>query len=87
MYAITGITGQVGGAVARNLLGVKCPVRAVLRNAGKAAPWAARGCDIALAAIDDAAALTAAFQGPEGVSSCCHRASTRRRAFPRCGGS
>ena len=67
MYAITGITGQVGGAVARNLLRVKCPVRAVLRDAGKAAPWAARGCDIALAAIDDAAALTAAFRGAEGV--------------------
>jgi len=88
MYAITGITGQVGGAVARNLLSAKCPVRAVLRDVGKAAPWAARGCDIALAAIDDAAALTAAFQGAEGESSsCCHRASTRRRAFPRCGGS
>ena len=67
MYAITGITGQVGGAVARNLLRAKCPVRAVLRDAGKAAPWAARGCDIALAAIDDAAALTAAFRGAEGV--------------------
>ncbi len=67
MYAITGITGQVGGAVARNLLSVKRPVRAVLRDAGKAAPWAARGCDIALAAIDDAAALTAAFRGAEGV--------------------
>ena len=67
MYAITGITGQVGGAVARNLLSAKCPVRAVLRDVGKAAPWAARGCDIALAAIDDAAALTAAFQGAEGI--------------------
>jgi uncharacterized protein YbjT (DUF2867 family) len=67
MYAITGITGQVGGVVARNLLRAKCPVRAVLRDAGKAAPWAAQGCDIALAAIEDAAALTAAFQGAEGV--------------------
>ncbi|MFI5018396.1 MAG: NmrA family NAD(P)-binding protein [Dongiales bacterium] len=67
MYAITGITGQVGGAVARNLLSAKCPVRAVLRDVGKAAPWAARGSDNALAAIDDAAALTAAFQGAEGV--------------------
>src|SRR5260221_9083494 len=67
MYAVTGITGQVGGAVARNLLSVKCPVRAVLRDAAKAAPWAARGCDIALAAIDDAVALTAAFRDAEGV--------------------
>ena len=67
MYAITGITGQVGGAVARNLLADKRPVRAVLRDSAKAAAWAARGCDIALAAIDDAAALTAAFQGTAEV--------------------
>jgi NAD(P)H dehydrogenase (quinone) len=67
MYAITGITGQVGGAIARSLLADRRPVRAVLRDSAKAAPWAARGCDIALAAIDDAVALTAAFQGAAGV--------------------
>ena len=33
MYAITGITGQVGGAVARNLLAARRGVRAVLRDA------------------------------------------------------
>jgi uncharacterized protein YbjT (DUF2867 family) len=67
MYAITGITGQVGGAVARNLLAADQPVRAVLRDAAKAAAWAERGCDIARADITDAAALTAAFAGTEGV--------------------
>jgi len=67
MYAITGITGQVGGALARALLAAGHPVRAVLRDEKKAAPWAARGCEIALAAMDDAAALTMAFSGAEGV--------------------
>ncbi|MGA9487595.1 MAG: NmrA family NAD(P)-binding protein, partial [Methylocella sp.] len=35
MYAITGITGQVGGAVARTLLAARLPVRAVVRAASK----------------------------------------------------
>ncbi|MGB8356767.1 MAG: NmrA family NAD(P)-binding protein [Chthoniobacteraceae bacterium] len=67
MYTITGITGQVGGAVARNLLAAKLPVRAVVRDSGKGAAWAERGCEIALAEIGDAAALTNAFKGSDGV--------------------
>jgi uncharacterized protein YbjT (DUF2867 family) len=67
MYAITGITGQVGGVVARTLLDAGLPVRAVLRDAAKAPAWAARGCEIALAEMTDTAALTAAFTGTEGV--------------------
>jgi len=63
MYAITGITGQVGGALARGLLAEGLPVRAVLRDATKAATWKERGCDIALAKMDDAASLTSAFKG------------------------
>ncbi|HWT96718.1 MAG TPA: NmrA family NAD(P)-binding protein [Terriglobales bacterium] len=67
MYAITGITGQVGGALARALLAAGYSVRAVMRDEKKAVPWAAQGCEIALAAMDDAAALTKAFSGAEGV--------------------
>ena len=44
MYAVTGITGQVGGQVARNLLAAKIPVRAVVRDASKGAEWKERGC-------------------------------------------
>src|ERR1700737_1810069 len=66
MYAITGITGKVGGAVARNLLAVGLPVRAVLRDEAKAAEWRTRGCDIALAEMDDAASLTSDFRGAGG---------------------
>ena len=43
MYAITGITGQVGGALARALLAASVPVRAVLRDAAKGAAWAEPG--------------------------------------------
>jgi NAD(P)H dehydrogenase (quinone) len=67
MYAITGITGQVGGAVARSLLEAGKPVRAVVRDAAKGTSWKARGCEIALADIADQAALTAAFQGVEAA--------------------
>jgi uncharacterized protein YbjT (DUF2867 family) len=67
MCSITGITGQVGGAVARALLANKRPVRAVVRDAGKGATWAARGCEVTVANIDDVAALTTSFANSEGV--------------------
>jgi NAD(P)H dehydrogenase (quinone) len=67
MYAITGITGKVGGAAARALIEQGLSVRAVLRDAAKGAAWAARGCEVALADMKDASALTAAFTGVDGV--------------------
>ncbi len=67
MFAITGITGNVGGEVARNLLAAKQPVRGVARDVGKCGAWAQRGCEVVAADINDAAALTAAFRGAEGV--------------------
>jgi uncharacterized protein YbjT (DUF2867 family) len=67
MYAITGITGKVGGEVARHLLANGQSVRAVLRDRAKAADWAAKGCDIAIADMGNAEQLAAAFSGVEGV--------------------
>jgi uncharacterized protein YbjT (DUF2867 family) len=67
MFTITGITGQVGGVVADTLLAAGQSVRAVVRDAAKGAAWADRGCEVALADIGDATALTAAFAGAEGV--------------------
>lgn len=67
MYAITGITGKVGGATARSLLAAKLPVRAVLRDRAKAMYWADLGCEIALAEMEDAEALTDAFTGAAAV--------------------
>lgn len=67
MYAITGITGKVGGALARELLAVGQPVRAVVRDVTRAASWAQRGCEIATASMEDASSLAAAFDGATGV--------------------
>jgi uncharacterized protein YbjT (DUF2867 family) len=67
MYAITGVTGNVGGEVARTLLAAHHPVRAVVRNPDKAKAWAQRGCQIVVADINDVEALAAAFEGVEGV--------------------
>ena len=67
MYAVMGITGQVGGAVARTLLANGHAVRGVVRDAGRAADWAARGVTLATADQADAAALTAALAGADGA--------------------
>ncbi|OWJ65336.1 NAD(P)H-binding protein [Inquilinus limosus] len=67
MYAITGITGQVGGTLARQLLAAGEKVRAVVRDARKGEAWAAQGCEVAVAGLDDAAALTKAFAGTTAV--------------------
>jgi uncharacterized protein YbjT (DUF2867 family) len=66
MYAITE-TGKVGGGLARILLATGQPVRAVVRDAGKAQEWAEQGCEVALAEVEDAGALTAAFEDTEGA--------------------
>jgi NAD(P)H dehydrogenase (quinone) len=67
MYAIMGVTGQVGGAVARALLAEAKPVRAIVRDASKGRIWANLGCEVALANINNTLSLSAAFQGVEGV--------------------
>ena len=61
MYAITGITGKVGGEMARALLAAGQPVRAIVRDAAKGEVWARLGCEVALAGMEDAAALAKAF--------------------------
>ena len=64
MFAVTGITGQVGGAAA---LDTGLSVRGVMRDAAKGGAWKERGCEIALADMKDAGALTAALSGVDGV--------------------
>ena len=67
MYAITGITGKVGGALARTLLVDGRPVRAIVRDTEKGRLWASQGCEVLRAEMEDQASLTAAFTGAEGV--------------------
>ncbi len=67
MYAISGITGKVGGVMAHALLAAGKPVRAVVRNPDKSGEWLRLGCELATADMGDEAALTKAFSGVEGV--------------------
>jgi len=67
MYAITGITGKVGGELGRRLLAAGQPVRAVVRDPAKGTAWAERGCEIAHAEMEEATQLAAAFTGAEAV--------------------
>jgi NAD(P)H dehydrogenase (quinone) len=67
MFAITAITGKVGGVVAGTLLAAGCGVRAVVRDAAKGAPWSARGCEVAVADLADAGQLARALEGTEGA--------------------
>ncbi|WP_266181831.1 NmrA family NAD(P)-binding protein [Dyella humicola] len=67
MFAIMGVTGQVGGHVAHRLLSAGQHVRAVVRDAAKAEPWISRGCETALAPIDDVERLTSALHGVDGA--------------------
>jgi uncharacterized protein YbjT (DUF2867 family) len=67
MVAVTGITGKVGSRVARGLLAQGQTVRAVVRSRAKGDEWAALGCEVSVACIDDAAAITEAFRGVDAV--------------------
>jgi NAD(P)H dehydrogenase (quinone) len=67
MYAVIGITGRVGGDTGRMLLAAGLPVRAVVRDATKGAAWKERGCEVALADMNDAKALAAALTDVDGV--------------------
>ncbi|WP_333681367.1 NmrA family NAD(P)-binding protein [Dyella sp.] len=67
MFAVMGVTGQVGSQVARNLLDAGQQVRVLVRDAAKAAEWVAAGCEVAQASVQDAASLAKAFAGVDGV--------------------
>ena len=67
MYAIMGITGKVGGAVARTLLAKGEKVRGIVRSPEKAAEWQEQGVELFKADYDDVDALTAAFTDVGGV--------------------
>ncbi|MFI6498028.1 NmrA family NAD(P)-binding protein [Nonomuraea typhae] len=63
MYAITGVTGHVGGAAARELLAKGEAVRAVVRDGAKGEAWSRAGAELAVADFGDRAALAEAFRG------------------------
>lgn len=71
IIAVTGATGQQGGAVARKLLAEGWKVRALTRDLEKPAAQelASLGTELVPGDMDDRAELDAAFQGAYGVFS------------------
>jgi NAD(P)H dehydrogenase (quinone) len=65
MFAVMGITGNVGGTIADTLLQHGKHVRGIVRDAAKARAWQDRGVEIVTSNYDDH--LTAALSGVEGV--------------------
>jgi NAD(P)H dehydrogenase (quinone) len=65
MFAVLGITGNVGGAVAETLLHHGKKVRGIVRDAAKAQAWKEKGVELVTADYDDN--LISAFTGAEGI--------------------
>jgi uncharacterized protein YbjT (DUF2867 family) len=82
MFAVTGITGNVGGEVANSLLAAGQKVRALVRDEQKGAPWKQRGCEVAVADIHDAGSLKKAFAGAEGVFAMAPPVFDPKPGFP-----
>jgi uncharacterized protein YbjT (DUF2867 family) len=67
MFAIVGAAGKVGFSTASSLRKAGVPVRAVLRDEAKASRLTAIGCDVALADLQDRAALGRALANADAV--------------------
>jgi uncharacterized protein YbjT (DUF2867 family) len=67
MFVVLGATGNTGKVVAETLLAQKNAIRVVLRDAVKGEAWKARGAEVAIADVEDGAALERAFKGAEGA--------------------
>ena len=67
MFLVMGITGRVGGATARHLLGMGKRVRALVRDRAKAAAWEKKGVELVGGDWTDADAIAKALHGVEGA--------------------
>jgi uncharacterized protein YbjT (DUF2867 family) len=67
MYAVAGVTGQTGAAVADALLAAGEAVRVIVRRAEAGEAWKARGAAVAVADLGDPAALAEALRGLQGA--------------------
>jgi uncharacterized protein YbjT (DUF2867 family) len=67
MIVITGSTGNTGKPAAEALLAANQKVRAIGRNAEHLAPLTQKGAEPFVGQVNDAAAMTKAFQGAEAV--------------------
>lgn len=67
MFYVSGITGKVGGATARQLLAQGKTIRTLARDPQKAAEWTQKGVDVRPGDWNDVSALAAALEGVEGA--------------------
>jgi uncharacterized protein YbjT (DUF2867 family) len=67
MYLIAGVSGKTGAAAATALLEKGQPVRVLVRSEDKGRSWRDKGAEVAVASLDDAAALTRAMTGVKGA--------------------
>jgi len=67
MYAVSGVTGHTGKVVAETLQAKGQPIRVIVRDEKKGAPWKERGAEVAVSSLDDEAALTRALSGVTGA--------------------
>jgi uncharacterized protein YbjT (DUF2867 family) len=68
MILVTGATGRTGGQAARDLAARGLPVRALVRDATKAAALAGAGVEVATGDAADAGAVRAALRGVTGLA-------------------
>lgn len=66
-YAIAGVSGNTGTVAANTLLAQGEKIRVIVRDRAKGEPWAARGAEVAVADLGDAAALERALSGVDGA--------------------
>ena len=66
-FVVAGVSGNTGSVVANALLDAGEKVRVVVRDEAKGAPWRARGAEVAVADLGDAAALGRALAGASGA--------------------
>ena len=67
MYVVMGVTGNTGAVVAETLLAHGEAVRVLVRDAAKAAAWAARGVEVVEGDVKDADAVATALAGARGA--------------------
>ncbi len=67
LYAVTGVSGRTGSAVARSLLKAGKRVRVVVRDKAKGDIWASQGAEVAVACLTDKSALSDALSDVDGA--------------------
>src|SRR3954469_8379541 len=67
MFAIAGVSGHTGSVVADTLLAQGHPVRVIVRDAAKGAASRTKGAEVAVADLQDTAALARALTGVAGA--------------------